>query len=110
MKYFIYKFILFFSIIITLEASTYKAIEKFDNGDGTERIRIYLNYNNQHLHTKRLGGDDGRFNINLPIPDKWELLDVSGYIKYTSSLLMLDEHSSATILLNDVVIDQFKLF
>lgn len=110
MQQYIYKVLLLLSLFVTLNAGNFQAVEKFDNSDGTQRIRVHLNYLDTNSVSKRLNGTDGRLNIDLPIPNNWELLDVSGYIKYRSSLLMLKNHSSGTILLNDIIIDQFKLF
>jgi len=110
MQHYIYKLLLLLSLFVTLDAGNFHAVEKFDNSDGTQRIRVHFNYLDTNSVSKRLNGADGRLNINLPIPNKWELLDVSGYIKYESSLLMLKNHSSGTILLNNIIVDQFKLF
>ena len=110
MQHYIYRILLLLSLVVTLNAERFQAVEKFDNSDGTQRIRVYFNYLNANSVSQRLNGIDGRLNLDLPIPNKWELVDVSGYIKYRSSLLMLKNHSSGTILLNDIIIDQFKLF
>jgi len=110
MQQHIYKIILLFSLIVTLHAKGLQRVEKFDNMDGTQRIRVYFNYLDKNSVSKRLHGIDGKLNLDLPIPNKWELLNVSGYIKYNTSLLILKEHSSGTLLLNDIIIKQFKLF
>lgn len=110
MEPYIRNILLLLSLFTMLNAEGYQAVEKFNNSDGTQRIRVHLNYLNPNSVLKKLNGSDGRFNISLPIPNKWKLLGVSGYIKYRSSLLMLKNHSAGTILLNDIIIDQFKLF
>ena len=110
MQHYIYKVLLLLSLFVTLQAEIFQAVEKLDNSDGTQRIRVYFNYLDANKVSQRLSGIDGKLNLDLPIPNKWELLDISGYIKYNSSILMLRDHSSGTILLNDIIIDQFKLF
>lgn len=96
--------------IVSIHAETFKAFQRFDNGDGTERIRLYLNYYDTAKTSRRLGGADVRFDMDVPLPTQWELLKVSGYISYDASLLMLKEHSSGTVMLNNIIIEQFKLF
>jgi len=110
MQQHIYKMILIMSLIVTLHAKGEQTIEKFNNADGTQRIRVHLNYFNKNHISQRLYGDDGKLNLDLPIPNKWELLSVSGYIKYNSSILMLKKYSSGILLLNNIIIKQFKLF
>ncbi len=87
-----------------------EAIEKFDLKDGTYLLRIHFNYLNSFENTKRIRGLDGFYKLNFPLPSKWDVIDINGYIKYTPSILLLKDLSSAIISFNDVVIKQFKIF
>lgn len=85
-------------------------IEKIDLGDGSSIVRVHFNYENAFKNTKRVRGTDGIYTLHFPIPTKWEVLDVKGYIKYTPSVLLLKDLSSAIVSVNDIVLSQFKIF
>lgn len=85
-------------------------IQRIDLKDGTSVLRIHFNYLDSFENTARIRGIDGMYTINYALPNKWELLEANGYIKYTPSILLLKDLSSAVISFNDVVVDQFKIF
>jgi len=87
-----------------------KPIENIQLKDGTSIVRVHLNYVNSFKNIQRIRGTDGIYTLDFPIPNKWEVLDVKGYIKYTPSVLLLKDLSSAVISVNDVIVSQFKIF
>lgn len=85
-------------------------IERIDLADGSTVLRVHFNYLNSYDNTERVRGIDGFYNITFPLPNKWEIIEASGYIKYTPSILLLKELSSAVVSFNDVVVTQFRIF
>lgn len=85
-------------------------IQRVDLADGSTLLRVHLNYLNSYENIERVRGTDGFYNIEFPLPNKWEVLEASGYIKYTPSILLLKDLSSAIVSFNDVVVTQFKIF
>jgi hypothetical protein len=110
MKSIFHTFIFILTLLVSLQAKEFQSIHISKNSDGTQKVRIYMNYLNSYQREATIKGTDAIFNLDLPIPDKWDLLEVSGYIQYTSSILMDKEQSSGNILLNNIYIEQFKLF
>lgn len=103
--------VLVLMIVFSLHAKSNKdAIEKFDLKDGTSVIRVHFNYLNSYENIKRISGLNGSYSLNFPLPNKWEILDVNGYVKYTPSVLLLKDLSSAVVSFNNVVVSQFKIF
>ncbi len=108
---------LVFVILLCISSTAYAKYNSNEHGsvvkkvheDGTTTIRVYLNYEDGAEKTKQVNGAIGKLNIELPIPNKWELLDVSGYLSYDTSITMLKNNSSGLILLNTVVVKQFML-
>ena len=78
--------------------------------DGTMLVRVALNYANPREHSRRLRGSNGMLSVHLPVPGNWKVLNVSGYISYTPSILLLKDNSSGVISFNNINIKQFKLF
>lgn len=105
-------FILLLVTIVSLYAKNIKQepIERVDLADGSTILRVHLNYLNSFNKVIRVRGIDGFYGISLPLPNKWDIIEASGYIKYTPSILLLKELSSAVITFNDVVVSQFKIF
>ena len=85
-------------------------IERIDLKDGTTLLRVHFNYLNSVNNINRVRGIDGFYSIGFPMPNKWEILESSGYIKYTPSILLLKDLSSAVVSFNDVVVSQFRIF
>ncbi|MBN2894982.1 MAG: cellulose biosynthesis cyclic di-GMP-binding regulatory protein BcsB [Campylobacterales bacterium] len=79
-------------------------------GDGTQLVRIALNYVDPTIEVQRIRGTDGMHSISLPIPGNWEVLGAKGYIKYDSSILLMKDHSAGLVLFNDAVVAQFRVF
>ena len=107
------KFILLVMLVVfSLYGKNIKqdVIEKLELVDGTTILRVHFDYLNSFENIKRIRGLDGYYNLNFPLPNKWEVIDVNGYIKYTPSVLLLKDLSSAMISFNDVVVKQFKIF
>lgn len=99
-------------LFFTLYAKNIKQdpIERIDLDNGTTILRIHFNYINSFNTIQRVRGIDGFFNLDFPLPNKWEILQANGYIKYTPSILLLKDLSSAVVSFNDVVLTQFKIF
>ncbi|MBU0721290.1 cellulose biosynthesis cyclic di-GMP-binding regulatory protein BcsB [bacterium] len=85
-------------------------IQRIDLENGNTILRIHFNYLNSYENIERVRGIDGYFNLAFPLPNKWEILNAKGYIKYTPSILLLKDLSSAVVSFNDVVVTQFKIF
>lgn len=85
-------------------------IERIDLANGTTILRVHFNYVNSVHTIQRVRGIDGTFTLDFPLPNKWEILQAKGYIKYTPSILLLKDLSSAVVSFNDVVLTQFKIF
>jgi len=104
--------ILLLVAFLSLSAKNIKQdpIERVDLKDGTTVLRVHFNYLNSYENIQRVRGIDGYFNLDFPLPNKWEIIEASGYIKYTPSILLLKDLSSAVVSFNDVVVTQFKIF
>jgi hypothetical protein len=85
-------------------------IENIALSDGTTLVKVHFNYLNSFKKMQRIRGVDGFYTLDFSLPNKWELLDVNGYIKYTPSVLLLKELSSAIVSVNNEIISQFKIF
>ena len=85
-------------------------VEKIKLPDGTSIVRVHLNYINSFEHIRRIRGTDGLYSLDFSVPNKWKVLDVKGYIKYTPSVLLVKDLSSAIVSVNDVIVSQFKIF
>ncbi len=79
------------------------------NADGTQNIRIYFNYTDPSSYSVNLRGGEVSHTLNFPNPEKWEVLSVSGHLKYSSSGLLLKRYSAGIISFNDSLIKQFRL-
>lgn len=108
MKY----FILILVIFASLYAKNIKQdpIERIDLADGSSILRVHFNYLNSYNKVVRVRGVDGFYSIDLASPNKWDIIEASGYIKYTPSILLLKDLSSVVVTFNDVVVSQFKIF
>ncbi len=78
--------------------------------DGTLKVRIALNYVDTNQKIQRIRGIDGIRSIEFPLPGSWEVLDAKGYIDYTSSILLMKDHSAGLVLFNNTLVAQYKLF
>ncbi len=85
-------------------------IQRLDLKDGTSLLRVHFNYLNAFKTTQKVRGLDGIYSINFPLPNKWKIIEADGYIKYTPSILLLKNLSSAIVSFNDVIVSQFKIF
>jgi hypothetical protein len=78
-------------------------------GDNKYKMRIYFNYENPYTTQQTLLGRAVEYFITLPIPDKFELLEVNTEVKYTPSFVLFHGRSSVAIVSNGHVTRQFKL-
>ncbi|MBU1657629.1 cellulose biosynthesis cyclic di-GMP-binding regulatory protein BcsB [bacterium] len=85
-------------------------IQRVDLDNGNSILRIHFNYLNSYQNIQRVRGIDGFYNLDFPLPNKWEILKANGYIQYTPSILLLKDLSSAIVSFNDVVVTQFRIF
>jgi len=104
--------LLFFALLLGLQAGPVvpqRPIEVDTTPEGYKVLRIHMNYLNLNRNTIRVRGVDGRYTIDFPLPDKWELVKAGGYIRYVPSTLLLNNLSAGVVLFNDKVVSQFKL-
>jgi hypothetical protein len=86
------------------------SIERIDLENGNSILKIHFNYLDTMKNIERVRGIDGFYSLSFPLPNKWEIISANGYIKYTPSILLLKELSSAIVSFNDVVVSQFRIF
>jgi len=105
-------FIFIMGLFLLLHASEKQNIptQTIELADGTSIVRVHFNYVNSFKDVQRIRGTDGFYTLDFAIPNKWKVLDVKGYIKYTPSVLLLKDLSSAIISVNDNIVSQFKIF
>ncbi len=77
--------------------------------NGHTLMRIHLNYLNPQHKVDRVRSTDGIRKFDIPIPEKWQVVQARGHIRYTSSILLIDDLSAGVIAFNDIVLKQFKL-
>ncbi len=78
-------------------------------GENRYKMRIYFNYENPYEIQKTLIGRNTQYSPNIPIPDKFEVLDVYVSIKYTSSFVLEHTRSIIAIKANNYIVRQFGL-
>ena len=78
-------------------------------GENKYKMRIYFNYENPYEIQKTLIGRNTQYSPNIPIPDKFEVLDVYVSIKYTSSFVLEHTRSIIAIKANNYIVRQFGL-
>jgi len=86
-----------------------RPIEVSTTPEGYKVLRIHMNYLNLNRNAIRVRGVDGRYTIDFPLPDKWELVRAAGYIRYVPSTLLMKNLSAGVVLFNDKVVSQFRL-
>jgi len=91
-------------------ASERNPIEQTTLSDGTTLLKIHFNYMDASNKKIKIKNTEGVFNVNFPLPTKWEIIDAKGFIQYSPSLLLLKDISSATLSFNDVFLKKYKLF
>lgn len=72
-------------------------------------MRIYLNYENPYKTKVELNQQDGKLKFPLPIPDRYKVVKIREYIRYTPGLATKYQGSYFLGLLNGNIIYQSKL-
>lgn len=91
-------------------ASEVSLIDEERLSDGTTRLKIHFNYMDVSLTKTKVKNAEGVFDIHIPLPNKWEIIDAKGYIKYDPSTLLMKDLSTITLSFNDVLLAKYKLF
>jgi len=107
---FIVLFLFLVSIVFGAKKDNVSAVNVTELPDGTAIVKIAFNYERPWEKAKRIRGTSGVEGINFPVPGNWEILSVSGYLRYEPSITLDKDTSSGVLSLNDSVVKQFKVF
>lgn len=99
---FSFLFILLFSF--TLYAKTDMEILK--NPDGTNTIRIPLNYESKNSTSATLLGARAQYTFKLPVASRWVVLSAKLKLIYTPSLAIIPQRSTLAVSFNNKVVVQ----
>jgi hypothetical protein len=73
------------------------------------RMRVYLNFENPYKTVETIYAQVSEYTVVLPIADRFEVLSMNGYFQYTSSISLKSDVSTISIIVNDNIVNQFKL-
>lgn len=76
------------------------------NKDGTQTIRIPLNYESKNVSQGYLRGSRAEHTFSLPIASRWVILSAKAKLDYTPSLAIVPARSVITVSLNDKTVSQ----
>ena len=109
----IIRYLLFVTLILTSlvseEIKIYRdGIFLIERGE-KKYIRIYLNHDNNSKKEVVLSGMSPSFSTDIPIANRWKVINMRAVIKYTPSIALEQERSFLSIKLNQFVLKQYKL-
>ncbi|MDD2266162.1 cellulose biosynthesis cyclic di-GMP-binding regulatory protein BcsB [Sulfuricurvum sp.] len=99
----------FFILILFLLMSQLFAISDIilqSNNDGTQTLRIPLNYEAQNVNQATLQSARAQYTFNLPIASRWVLLSANLKLHYMPSLAIIPERSTLIVSINNKPIIQ----
>ncbi|HIC11027.1 MAG TPA: hypothetical protein EYO61_06715 [Campylobacterales bacterium] len=78
-------------------------------GANKYKMRLYFNYENPYNTQATLVGRNAQYDVNIPIPDKFDVLHMSLKMKYIPSLLLQHTRSVIAVHANGHIARQFRL-
>lgn len=97
-------FLLTFCLSLTLFAKS--DMHVINNNDGTQNIKIPLNYESKNITQTMLRSARAEHTFKLPIASRWVVLSAKLKLHYTPSLVIIPERSALAVSFNDKVVAQ----